>query len=57
VAGAMKVTLKIYDSLGKLVAEPITNQMKSAGTYASDYFNKQLIKCGLTSLPSQQEIM
>jgi len=37
VAGAMKVTLKIYDTLGKVVAIPVNNQLKSAGTYVADY--------------------
>ncbi|MEO8087028.1 MAG: DUF4331 family protein [Bacteroidota bacterium] len=37
VAGALKVTLKIYDSIGNLIAEPVKNQLKAAGTYTSEY--------------------
>ncbi|MCX6275425.1 MAG: T9SS type A sorting domain-containing protein [Bacteroidetes bacterium] len=42
VAGAMRVTLKIYDSVGNLIAEPVKGQMKSAGTYVSDYSTANL---------------
>jgi len=42
VAGPLKVTLKIYDSLGKLVAVPVKGEMRSAGTYTSDYSTDRL---------------
>ncbi len=37
VAGTLKVTLKIYDSIGKLISIPVNGQIKSAGTYTSEY--------------------
>ena len=37
VAGSMRVTLKIYDSIGNLIAEPVKGQLKSAGSYIAEY--------------------
>jgi hypothetical protein len=42
VAGPMRVTLRIYDSLGKLIAEPVSGEQKSAGNYTSAYSTSKL---------------
>lgn len=37
VGGKMKVTLKIYDITGKVIAEPVSNMNRDAGTYEVNY--------------------
>jgi hypothetical protein len=41
VAGPMKVTIKIYDSLGKLVAIPVKSQQQAAGNYTWQLFHRK----------------
>ena len=42
VADRMKVTLKIYDVTGKVVATPVNNETRNAGSYDLNYSTANL---------------
>jgi hypothetical protein len=42
VADKMKVTLKLFDVTGKLIAQPVNNETRSAGSYEVDFNSSEI---------------